>query len=268
MSRLRERDTAPEGEDAGAQPNRDSSLTLEGLSRRGDGRRNGRKRRSGRQRGWLLPQVKGQDPRGDGSSRGDRPLGGALNKHRWRYGSTAGARPWRRRKRPASVRLTWQVPRRCRCPREGTEEQTPWGQSRRATSPRDLAVGESPCRAKPQGRYQPEIWLDVRVRSNPSRGWKTLWAERTRWGKPGMSGLTRAYASEGRKTPWELLARNSPAERMANQWAGRVVPWRGRNHMRGAGRLRPNSKFAGGKPESALYLIKRNSKHEPGSLNQ
>jgi hypothetical protein len=98
MSRLRERDTAPEGEDAGARPNRDSSSTLEGLSQRGDGRRNGEKRRSGRQLAWLLPRVSGEDPRGDGSSRGDRPLGGALNKHRWRYGSTAGARPWRRRK--------------------------------------------------------------------------------------------------------------------------------------------------------------------------
>jgi len=29
-------------------------------------------------------------------------------------------------------------------PREGTEEQTPRGQSRKATSLRDLAVGESP----------------------------------------------------------------------------------------------------------------------------
>lgn len=70
MSRLRKRGTAPEGKDAGAQPNRDLSLTLEGLSQEGGGRRNGKKRRSGRQHAWLLPQVKGKTLEGTEAQEG------------------------------------------------------------------------------------------------------------------------------------------------------------------------------------------------------
>lgn len=70
MSRLRKRGTAPEGKDAGAQPNRDLSLAFEGLSQEGDGRRNGQERRSGRQRGWLLPQVEGKTLEGTEAQEG------------------------------------------------------------------------------------------------------------------------------------------------------------------------------------------------------
>jgi hypothetical protein len=71
MFRLRERNAAPGGRNAGAHPGGDSHGP-EGLAPRAFGRPKGPKRRSGDVTRDVAPGV-GQDPRGDKSSGGDRP---------------------------------------------------------------------------------------------------------------------------------------------------------------------------------------------------
>jgi len=131
-----------------------------------------------------------------------------FNDSKGRYGFTVGATPWRRlcASRHASV---------CGDERLVSLITTGYAGVTSRGPPRSdellvLTVRESPWRAKPHGRYRHEIGPEVRARRKPSRGCETLRAERTRWGKPGWSGLAWAHASEGQETPWELLARAAP----------------------------------------------------------
>jgi len=129
----------------------------------------------------------------------------------------------------------WKVVREQSASRQGprtksqSDSQVQWQEGLDSERSTDSCEGK-PLKGEPQGRKGHETRPCGQLRSKPLRGWESLQAERTGWGKPRVGGLDWLERRRGKNpmgVSWEISGadwsnsrRLKGQERAANRGSG------------------------------------------------